>query len=385
MNQNDIAKALRNKGMAEAEIERRLMIAKTSTSGNYNPLTDSYSGDEEKASEKALNEPQQPSNVPPLPPVGEDGLISEEEAQKKCGMFVVKSANQTLLDASLRPDPVKLWMGLWYEGEVCCLFADSFLGKSLYATQIGTSIATNHIVLYFDFELSDKMFQLRYTSDTGELYKFPENFYRVSVDPSQMNVGEDFESIVISNIEKTTIAMNSKVVIVDNLTWICQASEKAEVASALMKDLWGLSRKHGWSLLVISHTPKRNLSNPITQNDLSGSKKLFNFFDGCFAIGKSARGEDERYIKQLKVRSGLLEYHADNVLLCKIEKSGAFTQFNHVGFANEKELLKDNESADDKLLRDAIYELKDSGKTYQEIADQLGTNKSKVCRVLKKR
>ena len=74
-NQNEIAKALRNKGMAEAEIERRLNIAKMSTSGNYNPLTDSYSTDEENAAEKALNEPQQantnnqqPSNLPPIAP-----------------------------------------------------------------------------------------------------------------------------------------------------------------------------------------------------------------------------------------------------------------------------------------------------------------------------
>lgn len=307
------------------------------------------------------------------------------DAHKRVGMFVVKSANDTIIEASQRPNPESLCMGLLYGGELCCSFADSFIGKSLFAVQMGVDIASTQIVLYFDFELSDKMFQLRYTSDSGELYRFPDGFYRVSVDPSQLNVGEDFEAAVIRNIEETAIEMKATCLIVDNLTWICQASEKGEVAAALMKDLWGMTRKHGWTILVIAHTPKRNLSNPITQNDLAGSKRLFNFFDSCFAIGKNARDENERYIKQLKVRSGLLKYHADNVLLCKIQKTGSFTLFEHIGFANEKELLRETESEDDKLLRDAIFELKDQGKSYQEIADQLGTNKTKVCRILKKR
>ena len=39
------------------------------------------------------------------------------------GMFTVKTANETVHDAALRPIPRNLFMTLWYEGEVTCLFA----------------------------------------------------------------------------------------------------------------------------------------------------------------------------------------------------------------------------------------------------------------------
>lgn len=55
------------------------------------------------------------------------------------GMLTLKSANQTIEDASKRPDPEQLYLELWYEGEVCCLFADSNLGKSIFAVQMGLS------------------------------------------------------------------------------------------------------------------------------------------------------------------------------------------------------------------------------------------------------
>ena len=85
------------------------------------------------------------------------------EIPEQIGMFTVKTANRTIKEAALRPNPDALWLTLWYEGEVCCLFSDSNLGKSIYAVQIATSIADKQRVLYFDFELSDKQFQLRYS------------------------------------------------------------------------------------------------------------------------------------------------------------------------------------------------------------------------------
>ena len=53
------------------------------------------------------------------------------------------------------------------------------------------------------------------------------------------------------------------------------------------------------SILVLAHTPKRSLDCPITSNDLAGSKRLYNFFDSVFTIGKSAQDGGLRYVKQL--------------------------------------------------------------------------------------
>ena len=95
------------------------------------------------------------------------------------GMLKLRTANKAIRDAALRPDPEDLYNGLWYEGEVCCLFADSNVGKSIFAVQMADEIAQTRNVLYVDCELSDKQFQLRYTNkDTGVLHAFPESLIR---------------------------------------------------------------------------------------------------------------------------------------------------------------------------------------------------------------
>ena len=315
----------------------------------------------------------------------------EEKAQQlasgvpeSVGMFTIKSANQTIREAAARPNPDNFWLSLWYEGEVCCLFADSNLGKSIYAVQIATSIAEKRKVLYFDFELSDKQFQLRYSDDQGNLYHFPNNLYRVEINRDALEIEGCFEDSLIRNIEETAIQTDAKVLIIDNLTYLCVAAEKGDVAGALMLKLMGLKRKYGLSILILAHTPKRPLTNPITQNDLAGSKKLANFFDSCFAIGKSAKDENLRYIKQIKCRFGNFTFDSDNVIVSAIEKVGAFLQFVNVGYAAEKEHLKEPSEKDSAETIATIKRMVSEGKTYRSIASELGLSLGKVQRAVKK-
>lgn len=224
------------------------------------------------------------------------------------GMLRLRSANKTLRVAAMRPDPEDLYNGLWFEGEVCCLFADSNVGKSIYAVQMADEIAQLRNVLYVDCELSDKQFQLRYTNkDTGVLHSFPESLIRAEINPAKMDM-KNFEDQIINDIESAAQMTASKIIIIDNLTYLCNSSEKGDQAGIFMMKLMNLKMKYGWSLLIIAHTPKRTMTNPITQNDLAGSKKLYNFFDSVFAIGKSARDEKLRYVKQVKVRAGEYQY-----------------------------------------------------------------------------
>lgn len=299
------------------------------------------------------------------------------------GMFTVKTANRTIKEAALRPNPDALWLSLWYEGEVCCLFSDSNLGKSIYAVQIATSIAEKQRVLYFDFELSDKQFQLRYSDENGNLNQFPDNLYRVEINRESLDT-TNFEEAVIENIEQTALQTGAKILIIDNLTYLCIASEKGDAAGMLMFRLMALKKKYGLSILVLAHTPKRCLSNPITQNDLAGSKKLYNFFDSVFAIGKSAKDNSVRYIKQLKVRYGNYTYDADNVIVSAIEKTGSFLQFVNIGYATEKEHLKEPSDKDNTEEIAAIKQMVSDGKSYRSIASELGISLGKVQRALKK-
>lgn len=314
-------------------------------------------------------------------------IRSEVEAKvgsRDFGMLTLRSANRTLQEAALRPDPVNLYHELWYEGEVCCLFADSNLGKSIYAVQMADDIAQTQNVLYVDCELSDKQFQLRYTDPAnGKLYQFPEALTRAEINPEKMNL-KNFEEEIIRNIEEAALSTGSRVIIIDNLTYLCNNSEKGDVAGLFMISLMNLKKKYGWSLLIIAHTPKRSLTSPITQNDLAGSKKLYNFFDSVFAIGKSARDESLRYVKQVKVRAGAYRYDGDNVILYEIVHDRENVRFEFKGFANEKEHLKESDDKEKNTLLENVMALVDKGKSYRDIAQALGISKSLVGNLVKK-
>ncbi len=313
---------------------------------------------------------------------------TESEINKSSiGVLCIKEANEWCDEAILRPDPKKLWLSLWYEGECACLFADSNLGKSIYAVQIAAEIAKSEPVLYCDFELSDKAFQLRYTDDaTGSLFRFPANFKRAEIDPEAMGesvIGANYEDVVVQDIESAAMAHSVKVIIIDNLSWICNASEKGDAAGRLMVNLVRMKKKHGWSLLIIAHTPKRPLTSPIDQNTLAGSKKLINFFDSSFAIGRSAKDEALRYIKQIKCRYGSFEYGADNVIVADISKENGFLKFNHIGYAKEREHLKEVSEKDESEVDNRVLELHRQGRTQREIGREVGLSVGKVNKIIK--
>ena len=309
--------------------------------------------------------------------------LSRQSGEEHVGIFTIKTANRTIQEAALRPDPISLYLGLIYEGELSCMFSDSNLGKSIFAVQIATKIAEQMKVLYFDFELSDKQFQLRYTDENGVLNQFPDNLYRVEIDRDALDVSGVFEDAGMDNIEQAAIQTGAKVLIVDNLTYLCAASEKGDLAGRLMIRLMSLKKKYDITMLILAHTPKRLLTNPITQNDLAGSKKIFNFFDSVFAIGKSAKDENLRYIKQIKVRYGSFTYDSNNVIVSTIEKVGAFLQFVNIGYATEKEHLKEPSEKDVSQMIENIKQLRARGKSIREIAKELNISKTRVGKIVK--
>jgi KaiC/GvpD/RAD55 family RecA-like ATPase/uncharacterized protein YerC len=316
----------------------------------------------------------------------ERGVELVKDKPINIGMFRIMTANGTIKEASMLANPKSLYLSFWYEGEVCCLFADCNLGKSILAVQIANEIARTEKILYFDFELSDKQFQLRYSDEQGNLFLFPDNLFRVSIDRDAMDMSDlsNFEDAIIKDIEETIVSTDAKIAIIDNLTYLCLQAEKGDSAGSLMFKLMALKRKYGLSLLILSHTPKRPLTAPITQNDLAGSKRLMNFFDSAFAIGKSAKDENLRYLKQIKCRYGTFQYDGDNVIVCSIEKVGTFTKFINQGFATEREHLKELSDRDASGMADKVKELISQGKPYRQVATEMGISLSKVQRLLKK-
>lgn len=319
------------------------------------------------------------------------------EASESKGLFTVKSANKWIQQAKTRPIPNMLFGQLWFEGELCILFADTNLGKSILAVQIGNSIskgeavrgfplgASKQPVLYFDFELSDKQFEARYSDNFTNHYTFDNNFVRVEINPdSEMPPDTDFETYLNQSLERTVSETGAKVVVIDNLTYLKNGTETAKDALPLMKHLKKLKTKYNLSILTLAHTPKRDLSKPITRNDLQGSKMLINLCDSSFAIGESFADKHLRYVKQIKQRNCESVYDSDNVGVLEIVKPSNFLQFEFVRFGTEGEHLRVPSERDKTELEANAKQLRTEGKSIRDIADLLNISKSQVDRLIKK-
>jgi hypothetical protein len=323
-------------------------------------------------------------------------LIAIDNDSENKGLFKVRSANKSMQIANSRPIPKMLFGELWFENELCILFADTNLGKSILAVQIGNSISKGHVipgfkfeavkqsVLYFDFELSDKQFENRYSLDFEQHYNFDDDFIRVEINPdADIPEKQTFESFLNYSLELSIKDTGSKILIIDNLTYLKNETEKSKDALPLMKHLKALKSKYGLSILALAHTPKRDLSKPITRNDLAGSKMLINFVDSCFSIGESHSDKYLRYIKQIKARNTEIIYDTDNVVVCQVHKPHNFLQFEFVDYGSEREHLRQISVEDRKTNISKAKELSGQGRSQREIGKELGIAVGTVNKYLK--
>lgn len=319
-----------------------------------------------------------------------------ETKRKDNSFFVAKSAGAWINEASRVKEQAMLFDALWFENELCFLFSDTNVGKSILAVQIAQSIASSvpippfaltapaQKVLYLDFELSKIQFRKRY-SDAFSDFNFSENLIRaeLNVDYVDTDSSVSFEKQLIIEIEKLVVREQAKVVIIDNITYLSNQLEKSNDALPLVKQLRLLKDKHDLSILVIAHTPKRDQSREISINDLAGSKALSNFCDSVFAIGTS-KEVGIRYIKQLKARNSEIKYGTNNVPIFRLEKQGNFLGFTFSHFDFEKDILNPQNESTKHSKYDEIVELLKAGKSYTTIMEQLDiNNKAIVARVAK--
>ena len=233
-----------------------------------------------------------------LLPQGGDGSLEDHlrrlQGFMECSKLLqIMPANAWLAAAACRPIPKMLFSEFWFEQEFCMLFADTNLGKSILAVQLadsisrGTAIAGFKMeagpqrVLYVDFELSDKQFEGRYSLNFKEHYGFSNDFLRAEL--TAVPIGEEegghFEAQLHKALEKAVAETRTQVLIIDNITYLSCETERARHALPLMKQLKALQKQRGISILTLAHTPKRDMTRPLTRNDLQGSKMLINFCD----------------------------------------------------------------------------------------------------------
>ncbi len=325
----------------------------------------------------------------------------EKQAEKK-GLFMVRTANKWIESAKNTPIPKMLFGEFWHENELCILFADTNLGKSILAVQIGDSISKGkgitgfkfegqkQKVIYFDFELSAKQFEARYSIKDEQQkkfvnhYTFDSNFIRVEINPdAEIPQQRSFEDYLNFSLEKTIKETGAQILIIDNLTYLKSETERAKDALPLMKHLKALKSKYRLSILALAHTPKRDLSKPITRNDLQGSKMLINFVDSCFSIGESHTDKYLRYLKQIKARNTEIIYDTENVAVCQIGKPTNFLSFDFLTFGTEREHLRNLTEKDRESNIEKVKDLAKKNYTQRAIAKELNISLGAVNKYLK--
>lgn len=316
--------------------------------------------------------------------------------------LIIKSANDWIDEAKSKPIPKKIFGSFWYEEELCILFADTNQGKSLLAVQIIDSVTKGvptlglemdlkaSKVIYFDLELTAKQFEMRYAQyDKGkdilfDHFEFSELFLRAEINPHGYDESiEEYETFLFKEIENQTSKSGAKILVIDNLSCLISDNEKAKNTTPFLIRLNNLKKIYGWSILLIAHTPKRNLFAPISRNDIQGSKSFINLIDSCFAVGESQKDPSVKYLKQIKVRYGAFEFPSEKVLVCKIGKDTNFSSFQFLEFSNESDHLKQVTLTDRSQMKSKAFELKEEGHSNVKIAQELGVSEGAVRKWLK--
>jgi len=323
------------------------------------------------------------------------GLTSAIYAdEQKSSLLLVKTCAEWMHQEYGKPQPRKLFGDFWHEGELCILFADTNLGKSILAVQIGNHLSKADcmqpfanqlpgpaIVLYVDFEMNAKQFESRYYhSQWGSLH-FGHTFYRAEFNPQADNPAlyDNYDEYLTQSLEAAISKTKAQVVIIDNLTYMRRGTERAKDALPLMKQLKALKTKHNLSILALAHTPKRKGNKPLTLNDLQGSKMLINFCDSAFAIGESQNTSGARYFKQIKQRNAQQTYGEENVCVCHIDKELNNLHYVFDGYAHEESHLQ---KRDRHLLRQQALHLKQQGHSYRQISQALNIGLATIARLL---
>lgn len=328
--------------------------------------------------------------IPTQPAVEQESETNERrqavEAADRIGVNLA-TMNECVAAGAAIPDPANLYDGLWYEGELTALYADTNLGKSILAIQIAEEVAKKGFTtLYVDLELSDKGVEKRARRKDGGLHVFPENLHRATVNFSKiLSSGENIDQNgldIIDRIEAVALRMGAKAVIIDNITALCAGMESGDVAVRLVNRLIQLRNDTGMSILFIAHTPKLDRTQPITRDSMGGSKRVISLIDSAFAIGQCVFDPAVRYIKQTKVRLDEVKYHDNNVLACKIDRVDGLLKFVAIRTCAEMELL-DNKQEKERLSS-KIIEKYDHGCTIINIAKELNIPRHKVVYVLDK-
>lgn len=327
------------------------------------------------------------------------------EIQDSYNIFNLKFANEWMESAAQTPPRTELFGEFWLEGELALLFSDTNLGKSTLAMQIAESIARGKViapmtqvpkaqrVLYIDFEMNEKQFEMRYSRQDKDgniiaRYEFSDNLLRAQM-AAHDDLPDGYKSVadfISTSLVRLLEETRARILIIDNITYLKDANENAHSAARLMKGLRWMKERYGLSILVLAHTPKLPYTAPLSVNNIQGSKMLSNFSDNITALGGSNQAMDLRYLKSLKRGETAVIHGTSNVILFRLKREKNFLRFVFEGYAFERNHLNwqreyiDQTRGQKMMIAKTLYS---QGATIRRIAFMMEMAPSTVLRYLK--
>ena len=286
--------------------------------------------------------------------------------------------------------PVDLWHGLWYQGEMACLFGEPNVGKTILAMQIANELSKRGLkTLYFDFENAAHQFKARYSTDKYDDRSGDASFIVKPLNPNYSTAPLDSRSI-LDYIKKDFITERAPVIIIDDITHLIGSGDQADVRHVL-NTLRSWTQHFLVSILVLAHSKRRRPSSLTTIESLAGSFEYSYAFDSIFSLTRANRYNAENkgithYIKHHKNRMGPVYYNELNVITAQFgrDETNGFLQFNELYTGgNERQLLRDNGYKTSNEVRQAIIQYHNLHFSTREIAEIVSCSQSLVCKVLR--
>ena len=286
---------------------------------------------------------------------------------------------------------VDLWHGLWYQGEMACLFGEPNVGKTILAMQIANELNKRGLkTLYFDFENAAHQFKSRYKTDKFNYSTGDGEFIVKPLNPNYSTAPLDSRSI-LDYIKKDFVTERAPVIIIDDITHLIGSGDQADVRYVL-NTLRSWSQHFLVSILVLAHSKRRKPTSLTTIDSLAGSFEYSYAFDSIFSLTRAnyynaKQNNITHYIKHHKNRMGPVTYHEFNVITAQFgrDENNGFLQFNNLYTGgNERQLLRDNGYNTPEQITQAIIEYKKLFLTTREIANLVGCSQSHVSKTLTK-
>lgn len=302
------------------------------------------------------------------------GEMTAIQARSNRGILVGGSLVEQLAEAKQRPRKRALFGPFWSEREVSFLYGGTGVGKSVLAMQIAAGIASGESMQY-DCEVeAQPVLLLDFENDAEDLIDRVGDQDVQGIHRLNFNLDASFRQLaddMCTSIEKWVEHSGSKVVIIDNISWLLDSDDKrrdVSIAADLMKKLKALKDEFGLAILVIAHTPKSKYLEPLTTAHLFGSSMLGNFANSMFAIGAN-RAKGLLYLIQTKRRSGPIAYGADNVAVCKMDRNAAgMLQFFPQSCMPESDVLSIDQDANTAPnQKQQILQMMDEGRQNKDI------------------